>query len=197
MKANLPVSRLRRAISRPGRRVAITALFFASVFAVQTFAQAERTLAADRAAVRADSQTQAAALFAEGRDTEAVALLASTNIRPAGTAGWHTETAGRLLHIAWAFSAEGRTEPADRIALLSLAETAAAVRAAGDKEPDRAAAALLTAALIQERFLGDLEAAKASLRRARAIDPENEPAREAIEKFERAERQSDSRNAGN
>ena len=78
-----------------------------------------------------------------------------------------------------------------------LAETAAAVRAAGDKEPDRAAAALLTAALIQERFLGDLEAAKASLRRARAIDPENEPAREAIEKFERAERQSDSRNAGN
>ena len=197
MNAKLQVSCLRRTISRPAHRVAIAAFLFASVFTVKGFAQTERTPQDDRAAVRTDSQAQAAALFVEGRDTEAVALLASTNIRPAGTAGWHTETAGRLLHIAWAFSTEGKKELADRVALLSFGETVAAVKVAGEREPARAAAALLTAALIQERFLGDLEAAKASLRRAREIDPENVPARESLDRFERAERQDASRNSVN
>jgi len=159
--------------------------------------QSDRLSATGRGAQRSESQASAAALFEAGREQEAVQLLNSTNVLKPDTAGWHCETASRLLHIAWQFSGEGKKDLADRVAYLCLSESATAVRVAGDQEPGKAAAALLTAAIVQERFLGDLEAAKASLREAQRLAPDNEASKEALDRFERAERQYASRNAGN
>jgi hypothetical protein len=158
--------------------------------------QSERPLQ-DLAAARSASQAAARDLFEAGQHSEAVAMLSSTNARPTGTAGWHCETAAKLLQMAWRFSSEGKTELADRVALLAIGQTEDALNNAGERENELAADALLTAALIQERFFGDFEAAKESCRLAATLAPNNESSRQTLDRLERAERQSVARDSGN
>lgn len=159
--------------------------------------QSERPLQKDLAVAHSESRAAARDLFEAGQDSEAVAMLSSTNARPTGTAGWHCETAARLLQMAWRFSSEGKTELADRVARLAIGQTEDALSNAGERENELAADGLLTAALIQERFFGDFEAAKESCRLAATLAPNNESSRQTLDRLERAERQSGARSPGN
>lgn len=172
--------------SRRGIRAAIAASLFATLFAAQALPQAEGDRATDRARVRVQAQDSAVALFEDGRDSDARQTLVSTNIRKAGTAGWHLETASRLLGVAWTLSDRGSSGPAMRAAALALEHTRQAVSLAGEDDGDLAANACLAAALIEERFLGDLDAAIESCRTAVRLAANKEPATAELARLEKA-----------
>lgn len=125
-------------------------------------------------------------LFEVQQDRDAVDVLTDTNIRKFGTAGWHLETGNRLLGVAWKLSQEGKAAAAMRAAALALEHTRQAIALAGTADGDLVSNASFTAALIQERFFGDLKAAAASFRAGARLATNKDFAETELRRLENA-----------
>lgn len=146
------------------------------------FAEARKRSEAQLAAVEAGSK-----LLQNGRLGEAEALLSAANRSRQESAAWYAETAGQLVHVAFALRGAGEIEAslvsAQRaLALLGQAEQRL------QRSDDRALAAGIKelAGLINERLAGTTEKAKAYYRAAVAIDPASGAAA-ALSRLEKAD----------
>lgn len=138
---------------------------------------------------------QAVALFAAGGTQAAERVLEAASPRAKDSTRWHFEVAGGLVRLALASASRGATAPALTAAGQALARLDQAVARATPAENALAANALGLRGWLEERFLGDWSAAKASYQLAAQRWPQGQAGRQA-ERLEDAERESTLRGRG-
>lgn len=164
------------------------------VWALLGLLSCQAAIAAQPARRNPRSDTLAAArhearlLVTEGKVDDAGRLLAQLNRAPASTPEWHLELAQRFARVA-ADSAAANPAGVAPAVQRALAHVQEAERLASSAELKASARSL--AGFLCERFLGDVEAAKANYRAAAQHAPGDKQAQARAERFERAEHNAD------
>jgi len=110
-----------------------------------------------------ESRTLARSLFLKDQDLAGESALTEANANPRGSPEWCLESANKLIQEAFSLTRSGRPAKAAQLARRALEHCDKASRKAA-RQPELAplvAAADETAAMIQERLLADVGAAKA------------------------------------
>ncbi len=129
----------------------------------------------------ANARTLAVTNNVEAAEQEIVAA----SQRPPNSAGWHMETAQRLLQVAEAVARAAK--PAGTPALASRAVFHLTQAEQLSRDPRAKAAARSLIGFVQERYLADRAAALASHRAASQLAPKSARARETVERLERTD----------
>jgi hypothetical protein len=176
-------------LSRPFLRRLLSLACLVSLTATESPAQAKKnpTHAQTLATHRATHET-AKAHATNGNFAAAAQMLDALSTAPAGSADRLFETAQRLTTLASTMSREGNATGAQWAAAAALQYLTEANRRTND--PDIKANLQALAGLLQERYLGDLESAKAAYRAAGQLAPDNESVREKVERLEHADAES-------
>jgi hypothetical protein len=113
----------------------------------------------------------------------AEATLATLNKSAPNSATWHMEAAKRLVQLAEQLARSNQSRNVTALANRALANLALAEELA--REPGQRAAAKMLAGFVQERYLANPEAARASYESAVPLAPEGESrAKEAAERLQ-------------
>lgn len=136
---------------------------------------------------RREAFATSAALFAAQDVDNAEKALFATNSRQPGTAGWHMESAGALVAMAFQFRGQGQIAESVFIARraliqLSLAQT----KLTPSDGAELAAAVQMLAGVINERLAGDTNVARQFYRAAAQLDPKS-PAAAAADRLDKAD----------
>jgi hypothetical protein len=167
------------------RRLLLPACFFL-VTTSESLAQAKKnptqvqTLATHRGAHDA-----AKGYAVSGNFAAAAQMLDALGAAPGGSADRLFETAQRLTTLASTLSRDGNASAAQQAAAAALQYLAEANRRTNDADIKANLQAL--AGFLHERYLGDLETAKAAYQAAAQLAPENESVREKVERIEHTE----------
>jgi|GEM_PF-4935330 len=163
----------------------VSATFLSLLLTSSAFAAAQTPAdqKAQHLAVHRQVKSDALALAKNGNVPAAEEALHALNVAQPGSASWHLETAQRLVQLAGDLSRSGRAPLARTAAARALDALTTADRLPGS-------GAMLKAAIqqqrgfIYERYLGDVENAKASYRAAALLLPQNASAQAKLKQFE-------------
>lgn len=132
-----------------------------------------------------DRMAQASSAARAGNSFQAEqTLLHLIRARP-GTAGWEFECAQRLVHLANDLTHNAEVDAAKPLVVSGMAHLRAAINLS-DKRTLKANAYALLAGL-EERYVGDVRAAIASMRLATSLDPSFLHAKNELERLERVQ----------